>query len=304
MRKLWPLLVLGAGLALPVVVVGGLLARGRASVPDEPPLRPLPSEVSPGPEVWAELQRVPELPAHEQGAALEELYRRGGLSFPTVDPLGAGPDLRPVLDLLKARSAEALVLEDGREALRQVITCLAWGLRIKDAEGSLMSLVTGAVVAEDALSQLEALLGQRPELRESALALLQGLPRRQSSPRAVVEECESLARLFEDEERLLGEVGSTGPAFAQSWLIDGHANAAWQRAWCREILAQLVRPPELRELVPFTPRWEGAGPERFVHNPGGRVLADLASPDLMAFAEREDQVLAHMRELIDELGGT
>ena len=101
---------------------------------------------------------------------------------------------------------------------------------------------------------------------------------------ALIAERNSVESWFSDP----AAVASNGPTF----LYDADVTTAWHREWCRSLLAELDKPLAQRAAPQPRSLWNGAGLGRYLHNPTGRILLDIAMPDLLSIASREDLLVA------------
>ena len=319
-----------AALAVLLVLCAGGLGVVRSSVSEDPgPELVVPAaHVAPDPAAWAEAESAfallgasdlsgvlqddaPPDPTllilwQENAAALDafdHLVERQALSVPTPvavdDP---GPDLRPLNQLAQASALRGweLASVDAALAVEAMLEPARWGATLKDAEGDLVSFAMGATLMNGSFDQVEVLIGLRGDeaTLRAAYEGLMALPVRRSAARAVAFECAWVESVWDDEQALL-ETGY--PSWSRGLVYDGDTTLAWHRQRCRALVEQYARPWRDREEVVLPARWSGAGPVRFLHNPVGRILMDVAVADYGRIVEREDLAFARHAGLLATL---
>lgn len=335
MRRRWA--VLGAALGLLVLGVGALLWRSLAATPAaavEPPLAPAPRAWAVDPSVWPQLDAIldavpttcdperldepdgqPWLACEPQLDALDRWLPGTGLDVPTAAPDGRvedGPALLTAHTLGKAwlaRGRAALAAGDVDAAGGDLGRVLQLGLTLEQG-GSMMATMVAVAIQDAGLDVVfDATPAQQLAWAPTLAPILAAdRDRPHPLPAGVVAECDAMEDLLANLEQRPGDPdGSVGLPRGVPWinsflpLYSARKTFGWHRQNCRRQLEWLARPASERSEPPGIPHLtRGVGIRKWVDNPVGRVLMEIAAVDWGRFAQRVDLTQAR-RALLETL---
>jgi hypothetical protein len=245
--------------------------------------------------------RVPEPVNPSADHGLDRFLETSGMQRPIPDLTSGAPDFGAALRLAELRSARAVwrwLSNNPAGAWRDLADVVEFAQRIQHGAGSLLGAATGLAIERNAIGLAENLVTVGaavwgPGMDKLALSVERAMRRPPALQAAMVAECISADKAYiamgsrdtSAFERTGGDVGGS------PWQYDPEKTRAFARAECYAWLREARRPPHRRAWPSSPSVFEGAPTVgRYLDNPVGRILLDIAGVPWRRFIEDSDRL--------------
>lgn len=246
-------------------------------------------------------------PDAEALARLEALSCEG-LTLPPMTLDGPAPDTVSLLALTESRMLRAWDRAASAElsaAIDDLLGAAEVGRLLAEGDSTLVGAMVGIRIQEQAARELREVLTEYPA-EDALLARAQAdWPRVRPGlvARALASESASMEHLMaalpDVVEADLGLVASLGGYDQETTLV-------WHRLYFQQLIDQAERPADQREPVALPVRWasDSLDPVQYLHNPAGRILLEIAVPNMDGFIEKGDDHFTQQQMLAVWLAAT
>ena len=264
-----------------------------------------------GPDVLLRVKAVPRVPEPVHPSAdhaLDRFLETSGMQQPIPDLTSGAIDYAPALRLAELRSARAVwrwLSNNPAGAWRDLADVLEFSQRIQHGAGSLLGAAIGLAIERNALGLAENLLtvgaaAWGPGMDKLALSVERAMRRPPALQAAMVAECISADKAYiaMGSRDATGFERTGGDVAGSPWQYDPEKTRAFARNQCYAWLKVARRSPP-RRVWPSSPSvFEGAPTVgRYLDNPVGRILLDIAGVHWRRFIEDSDRLQASRTRL-------
>ncbi|MBN2360163.1 MAG: hypothetical protein JXR83_11995 [Deltaproteobacteria bacterium] len=248
--------------------------------------------------------------------AMDALVARSGLRGPTLELDDSMPPVIPALNVARLRLLRAwwhAAAGDPLRASQDLIAAQRLGMLLEQAGSSLLLAMVGLGIQDGVTDETGEMLQAYPGWpAEALIPLARSLVTASMAPNGMLAglaaECLAQERLLrrmagQSTIELLrqtsgttarGDTSSPPAAGSGSWFFDVDATAAMGRQRCQRRIREYGKPAPQRQPLDEPRLWPGGARKLTVllDNPIGRIVMDLAQPNVNHFMEHSDRVRA------------
>ncbi|MEL6342731.1 MAG: hypothetical protein AAFV53_06335 [Myxococcota bacterium] len=231
-------------------------------------------------------------------SAHQYLAEHEGLSLPVLAYDEALPNMRPLLQLTDAMLLKGWDLASRGEVTAGAVEMLQaaqLGARLTHGDVDLIGAMIGLTIERRARTELAELLqgpGREDPAAFDRAATLLPTAADGVVARGVARECVAMDALYQqltESPEIADELGDMPMGLSASGAYDPDITRVWNRMMCAEALQQLATPPSRRQPVEPLGLWQdGFHLTQYLHNPVGRILISVSTPNFTIYAERAD----------------